>query len=367
MFLQLYRANMGSPEPNEEYGTAAQPYLEGHPVHLAFLMDQVWRARDTSADYTSPLDGFPFDGLEPQYLSLPSAPTPGPGFLVNHLIYAYMVENTRAYEIFEKVVFEYLHGEKLGFPTSPATARWLRATEELFYKSSSNYLIQSLMSNIRSDIRASRRNAYYRLFGMDLNHGTGKTANYPYHKPTAANKDFVSLFEELLSEIWVGVAYENSIAGPCPIDLEKMRRLIERLHELLTTRKQEGNLSREEFYHVATMSWLHLTLYVDNAPVVRDMAVSAESPAERLRQIGDKVGYPAHPKADAFFEMAEEISQILACIERLGTTLSPQVLYTEGGALRTQAERVITNWSIAAGKDLKSLKVRSGQPAAAVR
>ena len=33
--------------------------------------------------------------------------------LWHHLIYAYIIEQTRAYEIFERVLFEFLHGEVL--------------------------------------------------------------------------------------------------------------------------------------------------------------------------------------------------------------------------------------------------------------
>ena len=49
------------------------------------------------------------------------------GFEPPHLMYAYVIENTGIYEIFERVIFEYCHGEKLGFPTVDGTVRWLRA------------------------------------------------------------------------------------------------------------------------------------------------------------------------------------------------------------------------------------------------
>ena len=37
-------------------------------------------------------------------------------FVWDHLIYAYMIENTRICEIFRRVVHEFTHGEKLGTP-----------------------------------------------------------------------------------------------------------------------------------------------------------------------------------------------------------------------------------------------------------
>ena len=34
----------------------------------------------------------------------------------DHLVYAYMIENTRLYEIFRKILHEFRHGEELGVP-----------------------------------------------------------------------------------------------------------------------------------------------------------------------------------------------------------------------------------------------------------
>jgi hypothetical protein len=362
MFIQLYRGDggvengdpksaVGQPQP----GLPARRYLEAHPFVVASLMELLWALRNRN-EFQSDARALPFlENIQ------------NGNYWPWHLIYAYMIENTRIYEIFEKVILEYFHGEKLGFPrTRPGTNRWLRTAEELFFKSSSNYLVNSFVSNIRSDVRSSRRNAYYRMFGLDLNHGTGTAANYPYQKPVAANKDFVPLFEELLSEVWLGITNWTNQIGPNPTDDSRMADLIRRLNEMLNDRRQEGNLRRDEFLYVATMSWMHLTLYVDDYDVISDMGISAQSPGERLRQMGEKVGLPAHPKADAFFQMAEALSTILICIEHMITPpglppapIIPQNFYALGAPLRQATETVITHWSIATGRDLKSLKTRS--------
>jgi hypothetical protein len=39
-----------------------------------------------------------------------------------------------------------------------------------------------LSNYVRPDIHATRRNAYQRMFGMDLNHGTDDNKPYPYVK-----------------------------------------------------------------------------------------------------------------------------------------------------------------------------------------
>src|SRR5262249_9755040 len=89
----------------------------------------------------------------------------------NHLIYAYMIENTGILEIFKNVLCEYLHGETLGTFTDLELEahQWMRTTEELFYRDTSPYFVTSLTSEVRPQLRAVRRNAYYRMFGMDLN------------------------------------------------------------------------------------------------------------------------------------------------------------------------------------------------------
>ena len=101
-------------------------------------------------DHRSDVPGMAIDVLPSPVLTPPglTALTPGPsdpftavlrrvnrtGVRWDHLIYAYMIENTRIYEIMGRVIYEFLHGEKLGAPTSPATQLWLRSTEELFYR-----------------------------------------------------------------------------------------------------------------------------------------------------------------------------------------------------------------------------------------
>src|SRR3712207_6160353 len=66
---------------------------------------------------------------------------------VDHLIYAYMIENTRIYEIFRRVLYEYLHGERLDIP-SVASQQWVRNTEELFYRDPPSFFVFSLRSDI---------------------------------------------------------------------------------------------------------------------------------------------------------------------------------------------------------------------------
>ena len=188
-----------------------------------------------------------------------------------------MIENTRIYEIFRRVVHEFLHGEKLGVPGSAESQRWLRTTEELFYRDPPPFFITAVTGYTRPDIHATRRNAYQRMFGMDLNHGTDDNKPYPYVKAEAANSEFVSTFEEFLREVWVGMENVNNKSGANPTDDAKIADLAEKLHDMLRTRRETGNLSREEFVFVSWMSWFHLTVDSD-LPIIQDLRAQADAP-----------------------------------------------------------------------------------------
>src|SRR5690606_2743496 len=104
------------------------------------------------------------------------------------------------------------------------------------------------------------RNAYYRMFGMDLIHGKDNGQVYPYDKAKASNTEFVATFEEFLREVWVAIANLNNQTGENPTDEAAIFNLAVRLHDQLRARRQGGNLAREEFDAVSMMSWLHLTV-----------------------------------------------------------------------------------------------------------
>jgi hypothetical protein len=279
----------------------------------------------------------------------------------DHLIYAYMIENTRVYEIFRRVLHEYRHGEKLGAPLNADTQNWLRNTEELFYSDSIPFLITNVSSHIRSDPRATRRNAYQRMFGMDLNHGTDDGKPYSYVKAEAANSDFVATFEEFLREVWVGITYVGATASSNPTDDSKIATLATRLHEMLQSRRLGGNLAREEFVSVSMMSWFHLTLESNESPIVQSLRAEAMGVENRLFKIAERVGLPAHGLSKSFFDIAVPISRLLIQIE-LGTYNEAsfvKALYDRNASdsLEPDLRTIITHWTAITGRDVKARKV----------
>jgi hypothetical protein len=342
-----------------------------HPSELVALLELVWNNRIQRPpplghpDHRSDTAGLPDAVLGPILTPnlrtlVENLQTEGTKSLMwNHLIYAYMVENTRIYEVFRRVVHELLHGEKLGSPTSP-TQLWLRNTEELFYRDPPPFSITTVSSHLRSDLRASRRNAYQRMFGMDLNHGTDENQPYPYVRAAAANSEFVTTLEELLREVWVGMIHVSATAAPRPTDDAKIATLAETLHDMLRSRRQHGNLSREEFVFVSMMSWFHLTVNSD-LPIVVDLKAEAASAEQRLFKIAQRVGHPAHGLSKSYFDIADAISRILIEIE-MGTynnVAAVPALYTAAGTNAPEAamRTVITHWATITGRDVKAGKV----------
>lgn len=223
-----------------------------HPLDLASMLEQTFAdGRDLPADvpaspptqeplghpnHRSDVDPVLFDAPRGRIVTVSLTEKVRRGW--EHLIYAYMIENTRIYEIFRRVLFELLHGEKLGTPL-PDSQRWLRTTEALFYKDSTPFQITSVTSDIRKDPSGTARNAYQRMFGMDLNHGGEDGKPYPYVKAGAANGEFVATFEEFLREVWVGITYVTATSSSNPTDDSKISELAEKLHDMLRSRRPE--------------------------------------------------------------------------------------------------------------------------------
>ena len=279
----------------------------------------------------------------------------------DHLIYAYMIENTRAYEIMGRIISEYTQGERLGTLQNDASYQWLRTTEELFYKDASPVQPFNLVSRVRPDIAATRRNAYYRMFGMDLNHGRDGATTYPYVKAPVANREFVATFEEFLREVWRGIENANNQLANNPTDFPAIQDLADRLQNMLTARRggayDRPNLAREEFLAVSLAAWLDLTLSFDT-PIVRELSGSGPSPEERLRQIGERVGVPSHGRSHSYFLIAPRVSTLLIALERgdFNDRVGAETLVA-AGPVRNLVAEVVHHWQLISGRDLKSVRV----------
>jgi hypothetical protein len=361
MFVSLADHLAGTPDEN------ARKVLALDSATISFLMEAAW-----SRGGPGRLQGVPTPPTAPIGISYANAAFVGHWAPIwDHLIYAYMIENTRAYEILGRVIAEYTQGERLGILREPASYQWLRTTEELFYKDASPFQPFNLVSRIRPDIAATRRNAYYRMFGMDLNHGRDGAAAYPYLKPPVANREFVATFEDFLRQVWRAIENANNQLANNPTDFPAIQDLADRLENMLTARRggafDRPNLAREEFLAVALAAWLDLTLSFDT-PIVRELAASGPSPEERLRQIGERVGLASHSRSHSYFLLARRVSTLLIGIERgdFNDRAGAETLAAPG-LVRDLVSEVIHHWSLISGRDLKAMPITASpsyQPSA---
>ena len=327
---------------------------------LAYYADRVWEQPRVAARNVLPGGNAvqhqqqSFDIRGP--LPLGNAPLPPPIGYWRHLIYAYMLESTNILAVFRQVVHEWVHGEKLPFPSQP-TQVWLRTTEQLFFTTPQPPSIRSLMSDIRPDRGDIRCNAYFRLMGLDLPAGT--RGGRPYVKADTANREFVKAWEQLLHEVWRAYINVTNLVGPNATDVLGLQELVREIREMLIARRNGGALSREEFDAVSLFSWFHLTVFGDTQVVV-DLTAQSTSAALRLKKIADQVNVPIQTRTDSFIQLADDMADILEAIET--GALAVQALYMNGNVLNSLTQsmlRVITHWSITTGRDVKGISMRT--------
>ena len=367
MFIETaFEMSLAAPFLNNPLGAANDLLCNYRPTQIADFLEDYWRQGVAGgpgfqlgvpvgalANHQELARGTVIDAIGPNGPPVPAA-VPVTGW--HHLVYAYMIENTRIFDIFRRVVSEYVHGERLPHATHD-TVRWLRTTEELFFSTPRSLTVRSVTSNLRPDDGGVRRNLYWRALGMDLNHGMEDGRPYPYTKADASNREFVTLWESLLTEVWKGfTAAAPNFSGVNETDDAAITTLVRRLQEMLLARRLNGLLSREEFDAVACMSWLRLVISMDTNVVV-NLSAQAAGEADRLKQIGAMVGLPAHSRTDAYLQLAQPMSVVLRAIENGAATALAQV----GGLynilvvpnLSLEMRDIITNWSIATGRNMK--------------
>ncbi len=294
-----------------------------------------------------------------------------------HLIFSYLVENTRIVQIFEKLIWMFLHDEKLT-KADPKAFAWIMNTEALFYKDSMATPKISGNSGIKPVTEAARRNAYHRLFGMDLAFGDQENKSYEYVKAEFANSAFISLFENFLSEFWQGFINANNTSGQNTTDYEHLEALGRKIQEMLMSRRSTEldfanyryfHLSREEYSSYIFLYWLFSIISYDS-PVVTYLNANANTPGERLISIGKKVGVPAHTKSKAILDISQPMNIILRSVElglfndanflrriiRSQATVNPIVpaATAQETAILDNILLIINNWEKATGHMIKN-------------
>jgi hypothetical protein len=397
MFRNLARlipapANLGAAGP-------AIQVFRVHPFQLSRWLEEAWIAARTVPEFgTRTVGALPFLGsdqiVDVLDLPAPSASSVAPPFpsginpadvgtfngevfsgtvplIWDHLAYAYLLECTGVIEVMAEVVRRFAVGETLNTLSADGT-RWVRATEELFYREPPLFAISGITSEARPDLRVTRRNNYWRMFGMEPPHPVPTRwrkfgyAEQGWRADTGegVNSGFREKWTELLRQVWLGFENARNGIGPNATDREYVAFLCQSLRDMMTMRRRGGQLAREEFVHVTTLSWFHLTLETDT-PIVVDLKAEATNPADRLAKIAERVGLSAAPRSYELFELADLMSGLLRAIE-LGLfdrgedaeTLFLPITGNEG--LVRDMNRIIDLWQSATGDRVKD---RPAQPA----
>lgn len=296
-----------------------------------------------------------------------------------HLIFSYTVENTRILQIFERIIQKFLLDEELGITsnsTSGAQAfQWLLNSEALFFKESSIRRAGNVRSFLRSDYEANRRNAYHRMFGLDLAFGSindGTLTNKDFFKSKYSNQSFIVVFEQLLIEIWQGYINARNTSGANSTDLQNIVNIATNLQDMLNARRggntkpyQFQTLSKEEYYSVLITTWF-MYVITFNSPIIEWLGCQANTIGDRLTMIGQKAGIPAHKKSQLLFEMAGPIATLLRSVEqgiynsssyvnRILTSLNPLALGTPADqAVMNDLLTIINHWEQTTGHRIKS-------------
>ncbi|GAB2603562.1 hypothetical protein [Kribbella endophytica] len=290
--------------------------------------------------------------------------TAAPGLIADHLIYAYLLECTGIVEVMAEIVRRFAVGETLN-PVSLASTRWLRTTEELFFRDPPLYSIQGVVSEMRPDQRINRRNAYWRMFGLEPPHpipsrwarpGTPAEA-WKQDTGGGVNSGFREKWSELLRQVWLGFENASNGIGPKATDREYVAFLCTTLRDMMAMRRRGGMLAREEFAYVSYLSYFHATLDTDS-PIVVDLDARGPGPAERLEKIAAKVGMTPAARSRELFELADLMSGLLRAIELnvFSTGAQAELLYLNLGTNQTLLQdmnRIIDLWQSATGERVK--------------
>lgn len=266
----------------------------------------------------------------------------------DHLGASFVLENTRLVQIFERVLHEYACGERLGIP-GVETRRWLDTTEALLQPDHAGSWVATAFARRSSE--ATRRNAYWRLLGMELAFGSEDNDVVPYDKAEASNTEFVPLFQALLRVLGGTGTKRSGSRELRERHLPRVLASVESLRQSLAARHPSTALAREELAAATLMGWLELALQTDT-PVVRDLGAQADSAAARLQLIATRVGLPAHRQSAALFALAPDLSVLLRAVETGHLPDTCKQLLEAESPLGAAARRVIVHWGTATGASL---------------
>jgi hypothetical protein len=350
--------------------------FQEHPQTLSLWLEEAWGAAalpPTLVPVPGTLDDVLGDRRIIGAIGLPPPPPASgllyPGgsvFLWNALLYAYLLEATGVVEVVAEVLRRYTQGETLPVPSIGAQ-RWLRSTEDLFFRDPPLFQAIGIGSHIRPYSRESRRGAYWRMYNLDMPFPVpprwrDPVGGQPWKLDvgvSGANTAFRQQWREFLHQVWLGIENRRNLVGANATDQEYVAQLCLSIGDMLRMRRQGGQLAREEATYVAMLSWFAVTLS-ENTPIVRSLGAIAETPEERLSRIAQRVGMTPTARSRELFQLAIPASDVIRLIElhAFDTAAQAAVLFpVVPNAVSNLLNTVIDLWQSATGEMVKEPRV----------
>jgi hypothetical protein len=329
-----------------------------HPATISAFMEDTWANRPPGLGPVPP--PMPAGLLAP----VPPVMSGNRPTVRSHLIEAFCLENTRMIEIFQRVVALYLQGEQLASPPDLATSNvaidigpWLRTTEMLFFNDTSPYSSFTVTSSLRADPHLVRQNAYIRMFGSNVLNPIQNDPAVKQMPPAAANREFWGTLERFLAEVWRGIVNSGNTSGRNDADAAAVARYALFLNDMMGTRRLGLAIDRQEFAACCLTNWFHMVL-LWNSPIVRALKSEADSPADRLSKLGERVGVPAHSRTASYIQLANLLGTLMLDIESglYNSAITATNLYMVPANAQRLSE-IITLYMNATGRDLKASTV----------
>lgn len=303
---------------------------------------------------------FPFYENNKEKFSFSTSPTNpsggiGGAVMVDHLMYACLIESTNAEKVIKTLIEKYVRGD-LEIDTAEPIPQVMRTLEMFLFNDRSVDSTFRMESQLRPDMGATRRNAYYRMFGFSLPADTlpdGKP--YPFYQPKSSNSNFRRNFERFCEEVWVGIVNHKVTSGARPIDDESIQFHAFEMQKNFLSQRNNGDINIQEFAIVSRFALIHLLLEYPS-PFVKAFGINEQSPAQRLFALANIAGVPANGVSESLFRLADPMSLILTLIETGLFNNNARILYDDtipGNTLPSTMLRIISSYENVTGKSLK--------------
>ena len=250
-------------------------------------------------------------GAEPRTAARPPVERRPPLLRWDHLIYAYMIENTRVYEIFRRVVVrvrarrEARHADRRRRRADAGCAR----PRSCSIKDGAPFLDHVGREPPAPRPRGNRRNAYQRMFDMELNHGTRRRQALSVRQGRRRQQ---RLRRHLRGAPARGLDRHDLRHRDQPAATRPIRRRSQTSRASCTTccgrAARTATCRARSSRSSAAMSWFHLTLRIRTTPIVRSLRADATGTEQRLFKIAERVGLPAHGLSKHFFDRRSAVA-----------------------------------------------------------